>query len=259
MRWRLIKHNHGIDIDIDNIPLDDEKTFELYQRGETNRHFQFESAGMQKYLRDLKPDKFDDLIAMNALYRPGPMEYIPNFIKRKHGREEISYDLPEMEEYLKDTYGITVYQEQVMLLVAKTGGFSKGDADVLRKAMGKKQKSVLDKMKSQFIDGRHAKGHPKDKLEKIWTDWEAFAQYAFNKSHSTCYAFVAYQTAYLKAHYPAEYMAAVLNNEGNIEKITFFMEECKRMGLKVLGPDINESRKGFAVNRKARFVLGLAA
>lgn len=253
----LIKLNHGIEIDIDTIPLDDAQTFELYQRGETNATFQFESAGMQKYLRDLKPDKFNDLIAMNALYRPGPIAYIPNFIDRKHGREIISYDLDVMEEDLKDTYGITVYQEQVMLLSQKIAGFSKGDADVLRKAMGKKQKSVLDKMKKQFIEGATAKGHAADKLEKIWTDWEAFAQYAFNKSHSTCYAYVAYQTAYLKAHYPSEYMAAVLNNAGSIEKTTFFMEECKRMGLKVLGPDINESLKGFAVNSKGEIRFGL--
>jgi DNA polymerase-3 subunit alpha len=212
---------------------------------------------MQKYLRDLKPDKFDDLTAMNALYRPGPMAYIPNFVDRKHGREPIAYDLPEMEEDLKDTYGITVYQEQVMLLAQKLAGFSKGDADVLRKAMGKKQKSILDKMKNQFISGATKKGFPADKLEKIWTDWEAFAQYAFNKSHSTCYAYVAYQTAYLKAHYPSEYMAAVLNHAGSIEKTTFFMEECKRMGLKVLGPDINESKKGFAVNQKGEVRVGL--
>ncbi len=212
---------------------------------------------MQKYLRDLKPDKFDDLIAMNALYRPGPMAYIPNFIDRKHGREKISYDLPIMAEYLKETYGITVYQEQVMLLAQSLGGFSKGDADVLRKAMGKKQKSVLDKMKSQFITGATQKGYEAGTLEKIWTDWEAFAEYAFNKSHSTCYAMVAYQTAYLKAHYPSEYMAAVLNNAGSIEKITFFMEECKRMGLNVLGPDINESKKGFAVNKTGDIRFGL--
>ena len=246
----LIKKNYGRAIVLDDLPLDDEKTYELYQRGDTNGTFQFESAGMQKHLRDLKPDKFEDLIAMNALYRPGPLEYIPNFIKRKHGEEEISYDLPEMEEYLAESYGITVYQEQVMLLSQKLAGFSKGDADVLRKAMGKKQIAVLDKMKGQFIKGATEKGHPADKLEKIWTDWEAFAQYAFNKSHSTCYAFVAYQTAYLKAHYPAEYMAAVLNNAGSIEKITFFMEECQRMGLEVLGPDVNESLKGFSVNMK---------
>lgn len=253
----LIQQYHGVTIDLDTIPLDDEKTFQLYQRGETNATFQFESVGMQKYLRELKPDKFDDLIAMNALYRPGPIAYIPKFIDRKHGREPISFDVPDMEEFLGDTYGITVYQEQVMLLSQKLAGFTKGDADVLRKAMGKKQKSVLDKMKAQFISGATEKGHPADKLEKIWTDWEAFAQYAFNKSHSTCYAFVAYQTAYLKAHYPAEYMSAVLNHAGAIEKITFFMEECKRMGIRVLGPDINESLKGFAVNQKGEIRFGL--
>ncbi len=254
---QLIEQNHGLQIVIDDIPLDDAETFALYQRGDTIGTFQFESPGMQKYLRDLKPDQFADLIAMNALYRPGPIAYIPNFIDRKHGREEISYDLPEMVEYLEESYGITVYQEQVMLLAQKLAGFSKGDADVLRKAMGKKQKSVLDKMKAQFVEGAVKKNHPKDKLEKIWTDWEAFAQYAFNKSHSTCYAFVAYQTAYLKAHYPSEYMAAVLNNAGSIEKITFFMEECKRMGLQVLGPDINESHKGFAVNKEGAIRFGL--
>jgi DNA polymerase-3 subunit alpha len=253
----LIRQNHGISIEIDEIPLDDQKTFELYQKGETNGTFQFESTGMQKYLRDLKPDKFDDLIAMNALYRPGPLAYIPDFIDRKHGRQAITYDLPEMEDILKETYGITVYQEQVMLLSQIIAGFSKGDADVLRKAMGKKQKSVLDKMKAQFISGASKKYPDTAKLEKIWTDWEAFAQYAFNKSHSTCYAFVAYQTAYLKAHYPAEYMAAVLNNAGSIEKITFFMEECKRMGQKVYGPDINESKEGFAVNDKSEIRFGL--
>jgi DNA polymerase III subunit alpha len=253
----MIKENHGIIIDIDTIPLDDKKTFELYQHGDTVGTFQFESPGMQKYLRELKPDKFADLIAMNALYRPGPMAYIPDYVDRKHGRANITYDLPEMEEYLKETYGITVYQEQVMLLAQKIAGFSKGDADVLRKAMGKKQKSVLDKMKAQFIDGATKKNHPVETLEKIWTDWEAFAQYAFNKSHSTCYAYVAYQTAYLKAHYPAEYMAAVLNNAGSIEKITFFMEECKRMGRMVLGPDVNESKKGFAVNAKGEIRFGL--
>ncbi len=253
----LIKQNHGVEVDIDNIPLNDQKTFELYQHGATIGTFQFESPGMQKYLRELKPDKFGDLIAMNALYRPGPIAYIPNYIDRKHGREQISYDLPEMQEYLEETYGITVYQEQVMLLAQKLAGFSKGDADVLRKAMGKKQKAVLDKMKTQFITGATAKSLPVEKLEKIWTDWEAFAQYAFNKSHSTCYAFVAYQTAYLKAHYPSDYMAAVLNNAGSIDKITFFMEECKRMGIKVLGPDINESLKGFAVNKKGEIRFGL--
>ena len=253
----LIKQNHGISIDLDTIPLDDEKTFLLYQRGETNATFQFESVGMQKYLRELKPDKFDDLIAMNALYRPGPIAYIPLFIDRKHGKEPITYDIEDTKEVLGETYGITVYQEQVMLLSQSLAGFTKGDADVLRKAMGKKQKSVLDKMKAQFIGGATAKGYAADKLEKIWTDWEAFAQYAFNKSHSTCYAFVAYQTAYLKAHYPGEYMSAVLNHQGNIEKITFFMEECKRMGIKVLGPDINESLKGFAVNKKGEIRFGL--
>jgi DNA polymerase-3 subunit alpha len=254
---RLIKQNHDVTIEIDYIPLDDQQTFELYQRGDTNGTFQFESDGMQMYLRELKPDKFEDLIAMNALYRPGPIEYIPNFISRKHGREAISFDLPDMEEYLGETYGITVYQEQVMLLSQKLAGFSKGDADVLRKAMGKKQIEVLNKMEKQFMDGAAAKGHPKDKLTKIWNDWKAFAQYAFNKSHSTCYAFVAYQTAYLKAHYPAEYMAAVLNNQNNMEKITFFMDECRRMGVHVLGPDINESDMAFAVNSKGEIRFGL--
>lgn len=255
---QLIKQNHNIDIAIDDIPLDDEKTYQLYQQGDTNGTFQFESPGMQKYLRELKPDKFDDLIAMNALYRPGPMPYIPEYIDRKHGKKQVEYDLSEMEEFLKETYGITVYQEQVMLLSQKLGGFSKGDADILRKAMGKKQKAVLDKMKVQFIEGATAKGHDATILEKVWTDWEKFAQYAFNKSHSTCYAFVAYQTAYLKAHYPSEYMAAVLNHAGSSEKITFFMEECKRMGIKVLGIDINESQKGFAVNQKGEIRFGFS-
>ncbi|GAA0559492.1 DNA polymerase III subunit alpha [Chitinophaga japonensis] len=254
----LIKQNHGVEISIDDIPLDDTKTYELYQKGETNGTFQFESPGMQKYLRELKPDRFDDLIAMNALYRPGPLEYIPTFIRRKHGLEPVQYDLAEMEEYLSDTYGITVYQEQVMLLSQKLAGFSKGDADILRKAMGKKQKAVLDKMKSQFMEGCAKNGHDPKVCDKVWTDWEAFASYAFNKSHSTCYAFVAYQTAYLKAHYPAEYMAAVLNNASNIEKITFFMEECKRMGIDVLPPDVNESFKGFAVNKQGQVRFGLA-
>jgi DNA polymerase-3 subunit alpha len=253
----LILENHGIHIELDKIPLDDEKTFYLYQHGETNATFQFESVGMQKYLRELKPDKFDDLVVMNALYRPGPMAYIPQYIARKHGREQVVYDVEDMKIYLEETYGITVYQEQVMLLSQKLAGFSKGDADVLRKAIGKKQKSVLDKMKKQFVDGGKARNHLPEKLEKIWTDWEAFAQYAFTKSHSACYALVAYQTAYLKAHYPSEYMAAVLNHAGNIEKITFYMEECKRMGLKVLGPDVNESLKGFAVNKKSEIRFGL--
>ena len=253
----LIKQNHGVEIDIDTIPLDDEKTYQLYQRGDTIGTFQFESSGMQKYLKELKPDQFADLIAMNALYRPGPMAYIPQYVDRKHGREEVKYDLPDMAEYLEETYGITVYQEQVMLLAQKIAGFSKGDADVLRKAMGKKDRKTLDKMKDKFIHGAITKGHPKKELEKIWTDWEAFAQYAFNKSHSTCYAYVAYQTAYLKAHYPALYMAAVLNNASNIEKLTFFMEESKKMGIKVLGPDINESLKGFAVNKAGDIRFGL--
>ena len=253
----IIKQNHGIEIDIDRIPLDDVKTYELYQRGDTIATFQFESPGMQKYLKELKPDQFADLIAMNALYRPGPMAYIPRYVDRKHGIEEVTYDLPEMEEYLKETYGITVYQEQVMLLAQKLAAFSKGDADVLRKAMGKKDRKTLDKMKDKFIEGATRNNHPKKTLEKIWTDWEAFAQYAFNKSHSTCYAYVAYQTAYLKAHYPAEYMAAVLNHAGAIEKLTFYMEECKRMGIRVLGPDINESQKGFAVNDSGGIRFGL--
>jgi DNA polymerase III subunit alpha len=253
----LIKANHGRDIVLDDLPLDDEKTYQLYQRGETNATFQFESPGMQKHLRDLKPDKFEDLIAMNALYRPGPLQYIPNYIARRHGREPITYDLPELEEFLGETYGITVYQEQVMLLSQKLAGFSKGDADMLRKAMGKKDRKKLDSMKAQFVEGAAAKGLPKEPLEKIWTDWEEFAQYAFNKSHSTCYAFVAYQTGYLKAHYPSEYMSAVLNHAGDIAKITFFMEECRRMGIKVLGPDVNESKKGFAPNMKGEIRFGL--
>jgi len=256
----LIEQNHGVKINIDDIPLDDKKTYELYQKGETNGTFQFESAGMQKYLRDLKPDKFDDLIAMNALYRPGPLEYIPDFIARKHGRQAVTYDLADMEEYLKDTFGICVYQEQIMLLSQKLAGFSKGDADVLRKAMGKKQKAVLDKMKSQFIEGGTARNHLAKTLEKVWTDWEAFAMYAFNKSHSTCYALVAYQTAYLKAHYPSEYMAAVLtHSQSNIEKITFFLEECKRMGLAVKSPDVNESSVNFSVNKKGDIRYGMGA
>jgi len=256
----LIKRNRGVDIDIDAIDLTDKKTFELYQHGETNGTFQFESAGMQKYLKELKPDKFSDLIAMNALYRPGPIAYIPNYILRKHGREKITYDLAEMAEYLEDTYGITVYQEQVMLLSQKLAGFSKGDADVLRKAMGKKDRATLDKMKSKFMDGAKAKAFAEKTLEKIWTDWEAFAQYAFNKSHSTCYAFVAFQTAYLKANYPAEYMSAVLsNNQGNIDKITFFMEECRRMGIPVKGPDVNESDIKFTVNDKGEVRFALSA
>jgi DNA polymerase-3 subunit alpha len=257
---RLIKQNHNETIILDDLPLDDKTTYELYQRAETNGTFQFESPGMQKHLRDLKPDQFSDLIAMNALFRPGPMVYIPNYIARKHGREKIEYDLPEMEEYLSDTYGITVYQEQVMLLSQRLANFTKGDADVLRKAMGKKDKATIDKMKGKFMDGGAANNHPADKLDKIWTDWEAFAQYAFNKSHSTCYGLVAYQTGYLKANYPPEFMAAVLSNSlGNIEKITFFMDECKRMGLSLLVPDVNESSRSFAVNKKGQIRFGLAA
>lgn len=256
----LIEQHHGVKIDIDTIPLDDKKTLELYQRAETNGTFQFESVGMQKYLKDLKPDKFEDLIAMNALFRPGPLAYIPEFIDRKNGRKRIAYDLPEMEEYLKDTYGITVYQEQVMLLSQKLAGFTKGEADVLRKAMGKKDRATLDKMKSRFIEGTKKNNLSEKICEKVWTDWEAFAQYAFNKSHSTCYAFVAFQTAYLKSHYPAEYMSAVLtHNLSNIDKITFFMEECRRMNLRVLGPDVNESHYNFAVNDRGEIRFGLGA
>ena len=257
---KLVKHKHNIDLDPDNFPLNDEKTYELFQRGDTVGIFQYESAGMQKYMKELKPTVFADLIAMNALYRPGPMEYIPSFVRRKHGEEEIEYDLPAMEEYLKETYGITVYQEQVMLLSQKLAGFTKGEADVLRKAMGKKQKAVLDKMKPQFVEQASEKGHDPEKLEKIWKDWEAFASYAFNKSHSTCYAWIAYQTAYLKAHYPAEYMAAVLsNNMSDIKQVTFFMDECKRMGLTVLGPDVNESFHKFTVNDQGAIRFGMGA
>lgn len=257
---KIVKARHNIDLDPDAFPLDDLKTYELFQRGETVGIFQYESPGMQKHLRDLKPTVFDDLIAMNALYRPGPMEYIPSFIARKHGREEIAYDLPEMEEYLQETYGITVYQEQVMLLSQKLAGFTKGEADVLRKAMGKKIFALLEELKPKFLDGGEERGHPRKVLEKIWKDWEAFAAYAFNKSHSTCYAWIAYQTAYLKAHYPAEYMAAVLsNNMNDIKQVTFFMEECKRMKLKVLGPDVNESFYKFSVNSEGAIRFGIGA
>jgi DNA polymerase-3 subunit alpha len=256
---KLIEQNHGVQIEPDLIPLDDANTYALYQRGETNGTFQFESVGMQKYLRELRPDKFEDLIAMNALYRPGPLEYIPNFIARKHGREQVTYDLAAMKDYLEETYGITVYQEQVMLLSQKLANFTKGDADTLRKAMGKKQKDVLDKMKGKFMAGCEANGHDLKICEKVWTDWEAFASYAFNKSHSTCYAFVAFQTGYLKANFPPEYMAAVLTHSGNIEKITFFLEECKRMGLNILGPDVNESLLHFSVNKKGQIRFGMSA
>ncbi len=257
---KIVKAKYGVVLDPDNFPLDDEKTFKLFQNGDTVGIFQYESPGMQKHLKDLKPTVFDDLIAMNALYRPGPMEYIPSFIRRKHGDEKIVYDLPEMEEYLQETYGITVYQEQVMLLSQKLGDFTKGEADILRKAMGKKQKDVLDKMKPKFIENAKKKGLNTNKIDKIWKDWEAFASYAFNKSHSTCYAWIAYQTAYLKANYPAEYMASVLsNNMKDIKSITFFMGECKRMKLDVLGPDINESYYKFAVNKDNAIRFGMGA
>lgn len=257
---KIVKERHGIQLDADEFPIDDALTYELFQRGETVGIFQYESPGMQKYMRELKPTVFADLIAMNALYRPGPIAYIPSFVKRKHGTEPITYDLDDMKEFLEETYGITVYQEQVMLLSQKLAGFTKGEADVLRKAMGKKQKDVLDKMKPKFIEQASSKGHDAKRLAKIWTDWEAFASYAFNKSHSTCYAWIAYQTAYLKAHYPAEYMASVLsNNMNDITQVTFFMEECKRMGIKVAGPDVNESKGGFTVNKIGEIRFGMAA
>ena len=255
-----IESTTGSRPDIDAIPLDDPLTYDLYSRGETTGLFQFESPGMKKHLRNLKPNRFEDLIAMNALYRPGPMEYIPNFIARKHGLEPVTYEIPDMEEYLKDTYGITVYQEQVMLLSQKLAGFTGGEADTLRKAMGKKKRDVLDKMKPKFIEGAKKNGHDPKICEKIWGDWEAFASYAFNKSHSTCYAYVSYQTAYLKAHYPAEFMAALLShNLSDIKKISFFMDECKRMGLSVLGPDVNHSKIRFSVDEGGNVRFGLAA
>ncbi len=257
---KIIHARHQEKIDPDEIKLDDPKTYALYQRGETNGTFQFESPGMQKHLKALKPDKFGDLIAMNALYRPGPLEYIPNFIARKHGREEIVYDLPDMEDHLAETYGITVYQEQVMLLSQKLANFTKGQADALRKAMGKKKREILDGMFPLFLKGGEDNGHPKNVLEKIWKDWEAFAAYAFNKSHSTCYSVVAFHTAYLKANYPPEYMASVLtHNMNDIKKVTFFMEECVRMEIPVLGPDVNESYYKFAVNTKGEIRFGLGA
>ena len=257
---KIIKRIHSLELDINSIPLDDLETFEIFQSGATSGIFQFSSDGMKAHLKHLKPDKFDDLIAMNALYRPGPMEYIPNYIKRKHGLEEIEYDLPEMEEFLSGTYGITVYQEQVMLLSQKLAGFSKGDADMLRKGMGKKIKSVLDKLKPKFFKGCEENGFDINIVDKIWTDWEAFASYAFNKSHSTCYALIAYQTAYLKAHYPSELMASLLTNHmRDIKDITYYMEECKRMGVLVLGPDVNESFYKFAVNEKGEIRFGLGA
>ncbi len=253
-----IKKSKGIDIDIDALPLDDQKTFELFSNGETTGIFQFESTGMKRYLRDLKPNRFEDLVAMNALYRPGPMEYIPQFIRRKLGNEPIDYPLPVMEKYLNDSYGITVYQEQVMLLSQELAGFTKGEADSLRKAMGKKKKSIMDEMKVKFVEGCSKNGYDEAIVNKIWSDWEAFAQYAFNKSHSTCYALVAFQTGYLKAHYPAEYMAAVLSrNISDIKKITTFMDETRRMGMEVLGPDVNESYVKFTVNKDGNIRFGL--
>lgn len=256
----FIEKRHGIKLLLNELPLDDTKTYQLFQKGETIAIFQYESIGMQRYLRKLRPDRFEDLIAMNALYRPGPIQYIPNFIARKHGKEPIVYALPEMREFLISTYGITVYQEQVMLLAQKLAGFSKGQADILRKAMGKKQKSILDNLKSKFISGAARKGFPINILEKIWKDWEAFASYAFNKSHSTCYAYLAFQTAYLKTHYTSEYMAAVLSNHiHNLKETSFFMEECRRLGLSVIGPDINESQQFFLVNEKGNIRFGLKA
>ena len=255
-----IKLHRGIDIDLDHIPIDDPKTFELYQQGRTVGTFQFESNGMQKYLRELKPTVFEDLIAMNALYRPGPMGYIPDFIDRKHGRKPITYDIPVMEKYLKDTYGITVYQEQVMLLSRLLADFTRGESDALRKAMGKKKKDIVDAMKPKFIEGGKKNGHDPKILEKIWADWEAFASYAFNKSHAACYSWVAYQTAYLKANYPAEFMAAIMSRRRDqITEITKLMDECKAMGIATLGPDVNESYLKFGVNKKGEIRFGLAA
>ena len=256
----IIKQRRGIDIDLDNIPIDDPKTYELYQQGRTIGTFQFESNGMQKYLRELKPTVFEDLIAMNALYRPGPMGYIPQFIKRKHGEEAITYDIPIMEKYLKDTYGITVYQEQVMLLSRLLANFTRGESDALRKAMGKKQKKIVDDMKPKFIEGGKRNGHDPKVLEKIWGDWESFASYAFNKSHAACYSWVAFQTAYLKANYPAEFMAAIMSRRRDqITETSKLMDECKTMGIATLGPDVNESYLKFGVNKKGEIRFGLAA
>ena len=255
-----VKAVHCVDVDIDGISLDDAPTYEVFARGDTTGLFQFESPGMKKHLRNLKPNRFEDLIAMNALYRPGPMEYIPNFIARKHGQEPVTYEIADMEEYLNDTYGITVYQEQVMLLSQKLAGFTGGEADTLRKAMGKKKRDVLDKMKPKFIEGCKQRGHDEKICDKIWGDWEAFASYAFNKSHSTCYAYVAYQTGYLKAHYPSEFMAALLSrNLADIKQLTLYMNECKRMGIRVLGPDINESMRTFSSNKAGDVRFGLGA
>jgi len=256
----VIKQTRGIDVDLDTIPIDDPKTFELYQQGRTIGTFQFESNGMQKYLRELHPTVFEDLIAMNALYRPGPMDYIPDFIKRKNGLEPITYPIPCMEKYLKDTYGITVYQEQVMLLSRQLADFTRGESDALRKAMGKKKKDIVDAMKPKFIEGGKKNGHDETILEKIWTDWEKFASYAFNKSHAACYSWVAYQTAYLKANYPAEFMAAIMSRRRDqITEITKLMDECKQMGIATLGPDVNESYQKFGVNHHGEIRFGLAA
>ncbi|MDR0541517.1 MAG: DNA polymerase III subunit alpha, partial [Dysgonamonadaceae bacterium] len=254
-----IKKSRGIDLDIDHIPIDDKLTYDLYSKGQTVGTFQFESAGMQKYLRDLQPSQFEDLIAMNALYRPGPMAYIPDFIDRKHGKKKIEYDFDEMKPRLKDTYGITVYQEQVMLLSRDLAGFTRGQSDELRKAMGKKLKDKMEALHEKFIKGATKNGFgPTEKLEKIWSDWAEFAKYAFNKSHATCYSWVSYQTAYLKAHYPAEFLAANLTrNRENISEITKFMDECRMMGIKVLGPDINESDLNFTVNKAGNIRFGL--
>ena len=254
-----IKLNHGIDIDIEKIPIDDPKTYELYCKGKTSGTFQFESAGMQKYLIELHPTCFEDLIAMNALYRPGPMDYIPQFINRKQGREPIEYDIPCMEKYLKETYGITVYQEQVMLLSRQLAGFTRGQSDTLRKAMGKKQIDKMNELEALFYEGGEKNGHDKKVLNKIWEDWKKFASYAFNKSHATCYSWVAYQTAYLKANYPSEYMAAVLSsNLNDVDKLSKYMDECRAMGIEVLGPNINESYKNFSATRDGRIRFGLA-
>ena len=255
-----IKRTRGIDVDLDAIPIDDPKTYELYQQGRTVGTFQFESQGMQKYLRELHPTVFEDLIAMNALYRPGPMDYIPSFIARKNGREPITYDIDCMEKYLKDTYGITVYQEQVMLLSRQLADFTRGESDALRKAMGKKKKDIVDAMKPKFIEGGKKNGHDPKVLEKIWADWEKFASYAFNKSHAACYSWVAYQTAYLKANYPAEYMAAIMSRRRDqITEITKLMDECKQMGIATLGPDVNESYEKFGVNHHGEIRFGLGA
>ncbi|MCD8266457.1 MAG: DNA polymerase III subunit alpha [Prevotellaceae bacterium] len=257
---RLVKESKGVDIDLEHLPLDDELTYKLYQEGRTVGTFQFESSGMQLYLKELHPTVFEDLIAMNALYRPGPMDNIPSFIARKNGNEPITYDLPVMETYLKETYGITVYQEQVMLLSRLLAGFTRGESDALRKAMGKKKKDIVDAMKPKFIAGGTANGHDAKILEKIWSDWEKFASYAFNKSHAACYSWVAYQTAYIKAHYPEEFMAALLTRrKDDIKELSKLLEECKAMNIQVLGPDINESNMHASVNQKGQIRFGLAA